>query len=259
MNRKNLMMLAAAGSMVLAACAAPTPITITKEVIKEVPKEVIKEVPKEVIKEVQSTVIVQATAVPKKDVVEVTLWHAFGTGSAEEKAMGSAAAFMAQIKPEYKLKIVQIPFDQIFKKFETEVASGGGPDMFIAPDDELGNQVRAKLLQPVDELVKGKLDAVSKVAIKAHTLGGKQWGIPATFKAVALYYNTDKVKEVPKTTDDLIKAVKGGAKIGINPNCYHNFGWYSAGQIETWPLLRLSRISSADLIRCLGSILQPME
>lgn len=221
-------MAAAIGSMVLAACAAPTPITITKEVIKEVPKEVIKEVPKEVIKEVQSTVIVQATAVPKKDVVEVTMWHAFGTGSAEEKAMASAAAYMAQIKPEYKLKIVQIPFDQIYKKFETEAAAGAGPDMFIAPDDNLGDEVRGKVLLPLNDLLKGKLDNVSPVAVKAHTIDGKQWAIPATFKAVALYYNTDKVKEAPKTTDDLLKAVKAGAKIGINPNCYHNFGFYGA-------------------------------
>ncbi len=225
---KNFVLSAIVGSMLLAACAAPTPLVVEKIVDRPVEKIVEKIVEKPVEKIVQSTVIVQATAVPKKDAVEITLWHAFGTASAEEKAMSSAVAFMSQIKPDIKMKVVQIPFDQIYKKFETEVAAGGGPDMFIAPDDELGNQVRAKLLQPVDELVKGKMDGVVDVAKKAHIVDGKQYGIPATIKAVALYYNTDKVKTAPKTTDELLAAVKGGSKIGINPNCYHNFGFYNA-------------------------------
>jgi ABC-type sugar transport system substrate-binding protein len=56
----------------LAACAAPTPQVITKEVTKEVVKEVVKEVPKEVqvevTKEVVKEVQVEVTAVP------ATLW-----------------------------------------------------------------------------------------------------------------------------------------------------------------------------------------
>ena len=215
--------LLAATSIALAACAAPTPQVVEKIVEKPVDKIVEKIVEKPVEKIVEK--VVAPTAKP---VVEITLWHAFGTASAEEKAMSSAVAFMSQIKPDIKLKVVQIPFDQIYKKFETEVAAGGGPDMFIAPDDELGNQVNAKLLQPLDDLLKGKLDGVSPAAVKAHTVGGKQWAVPATFKAVALYYNMDKVKEAPKTTDALLAAVKGGAKIGINPGCYHNFGFYNA-------------------------------
>lgn len=215
--------LLAATSIALAACAAPTPQVVEKIVEKPVEKIVEKVVEKPVEKIVEK--VVAPTAKP---VVEITLWHAFGTASAEEKAMSSAVAFMSQIKPDIKMKVVQIPFDQIYKKFETEVAAGGGPDMFIAPDDELGNQVNAKLLQPLDDLLKGKLDGVSPAAVKAHTVGGKQWAIPATFKAVALYYNMDKVKEAPKTTDALLAAVKGGAKIGINPNCYHNYGFYNA-------------------------------
>jgi arabinogalactan oligomer/maltooligosaccharide transport system substrate-binding protein len=213
--------MAFATSIVLAACATPTPQVVEKVVVQT-------SAPQVVVQTSAPQIVEKVVAPTAKPVQEITLWHAFGTGSAEEKAMTSAVAFMAQIKPEYKVKVVQIPFDQIYKKFETEVAAGGGPDMFIAPDDELGNQVRAKLLQPVDDLIKGKTEGISPVALKAHNVDGKQWAIPATFKAVALYYNSDKVKEAPKTTDDLLKLVKGGAKIGINPNCYHNFGFYNA-------------------------------
>ena len=115
--------LLAATSIALAACAAPTPQVVEKIVEKPVDKIVEKIVEKPVEKIVEK--VVAPTAKP---VVEITLWHAFGTASAEEKAMSSAVAFMSQIKPDIKLKVVQIPFDQIYKKFETEVAAGGGPD-----------------------------------------------------------------------------------------------------------------------------------
>ena len=44
--------------------------------------------------------------------------------------------------------MLQIPFDQVFNKWETEVAAGGGPDMFTVPNDNTGNQVRAQAAGP---------------------------------------------------------------------------------------------------------------
>ena len=97
---------------------------------------------------------------------EITLWHAYGTGSAEEKALTQALDAFKKENPDVKVNVLQIPFDQVFNKWETEVAAGGGPDMFTVPNDNTGNQVRAKLLAPVDDLIKGKTDGFAAVSVR---------------------------------------------------------------------------------------------
>ena len=120
---------------------------------------------------------------------EITLWHAYGTGSAEEKALTAAIAAMNQKYPDLKVNVLQIPFDQVFNKWETEVAAGGGPDMFTAPNDNTGNEIRAGVLADVTSLLKGKTDAFPPSSFDGATIDGKVYGVPGIIKAVALYYN----------------------------------------------------------------------
>src|SRR4030067_1194250 len=87
------------------------------------------------------------TAVP---VTEVTFWHAYGTGSQEEVALTAVLNQAATDLPQYKINVLQVPFNDIFTKYETDVAAGGGPDMFIAPNDNLGGEVRGGLVADID-------------------------------------------------------------------------------------------------------------
>ncbi|MCX6031479.1 MAG: extracellular solute-binding protein, partial [Chloroflexi bacterium] len=119
----------------------------------------------------------------------VTLWHAYGTGSTEEKALTQVLDGLKKENPDLKLTVLQIPFDQVFNKWETEVAAGGGPDMFTAPNDNLGNEVRAKVVAPVDDLMKDNLSLFSPAGVSGLTVDGKLYGVPGIIKAVALYYN----------------------------------------------------------------------
>ena len=74
-----------------------------------------------------------ATAAPVTGApIEVTFWHAYGTGSAEETALTAVLAQAAIDLPQYKINVLQIPFNDIFNKYRTDVAAGGGPDMFVA-------------------------------------------------------------------------------------------------------------------------------
>jgi arabinogalactan oligomer/maltooligosaccharide transport system substrate-binding protein len=157
----------------------------------------------------------------------VTLWHAYGTGSAEETAINQLIDAAKAANPDADIQVLQIPFDQIFTKFQNEVSSGGGPDMFIAPNDSLGDQVRAGLLADLSEYQSMLTDA-SPNGIAGMTVDGKLYAIPESFKAVALYYNTEKVAAPPTTTDELLAAVKGGNTLVLNQNAYHNFGWLQA-------------------------------
>ena len=132
---------------------------------------------------------------------------------------------MKQEQPDLKVNVLQIPFDQVFNKWETEVAAGGGPDMFTAPNDNTGNEVRAGVLADITELLKGKTGAFPASSFDGATVDGKVYGVPGIIKAVALYYNKSTIPNPPKTTDELLALVKSGKKIVINQNAYHNFGW----------------------------------
>jgi arabinogalactan oligomer/maltooligosaccharide transport system substrate-binding protein len=155
----------------------------------------------------------------------VTLWHAYGTGSAEETALAQALEQMKEEMPGITVDVLQIPFDQVFSKWETEVAAGGGPDMFTVPNDNTGNQARAGLLAPLDDLVEGRTDGFAPSSFEGATIDGQLYGVPGIIKAVALYYNKSTIPEPPATTDELLAMVESGKKIAINQNNYHNFGW----------------------------------
>jgi arabinogalactan oligomer / maltooligosaccharide transport system substrate-binding protein len=158
---------------------------------------------------------------------DVTLWHAYGAGGAEEAAINKLIEKAKTDNPEANINVLAVPFDQVFNKFETEAAAGGGPDMFIAPNDSLGKEVRADLIAPIDEQMQGHLDNLLPVAVEGCTVDGKLYCVPESLKAVALFYNTDKVQTPPKTTDELLTAVKGGMKLAVNQNSYHNVGFFT--------------------------------
>ena len=222
--------LVAAASMMLAACGAAATPTAVPPKPTDVPKPAATEAPKPTaVPPTVAPTAVPPTATPKP--VEVTLWHAYGTGSAEETAMTELAK-AAAADPSLagvKLNVLQVPFNDIFNKYRTDVAAGGGPSLFIAPNDSLGDDARAKLVADITDLAKGKLDGYAKLSVEGMSVDGKLYGIPESLKAVALFYNKEMLKDgAPKTTDDLLKAVNGGAKISLSLGCFHQWGFYNA-------------------------------
>lgn len=99
--------------------------------------------------------------------------------------------------------------------------SSKGPDvMFGVPQDNLGTFQKAGLLQEVtsSDLDKSKYP---ETAIKAVTLDGKQYAIPLSIETTTLFYNTDKVKTVPKTFDELVEQAKTvGFQYSVNDLYY---------------------------------------
>lgn len=167
-----------------------------------------------------------AMALPKVT-GSLTIWHAYGSGgTGEGKALEDALKLFRADNPDAKLEVLDVPFDQLFNKFKTEAAAGGGPDLFIAPNDSLGDLVRAKLLLDVTSKLSGKLENALPVSVDGSKVDGKLYAVPESLKAVAMFYNKATVKEVPKTTDDLLKLAKAGTKIGFNNNPYHQYGFF---------------------------------
>ncbi|RJP56193.1 MAG: extracellular solute-binding protein [Anaerolineaceae bacterium] len=170
---------------------------------------------------------------PASGVTEVTFWHAYGTGSAEEIALAKLLEQAATDMPQYKINVLQVPFNDIFNKYDTDVAAGGGPDMFIAPNDNLGNQVRTGTIRDITELAEGKLGDYSELSKGGMMYDGKLYGVPESLKAVVFWYNKDMISAPPATTDDLKALMEGGTSIAISYGCYHHWGFFGSfgGQI----------------------------
>ena len=168
------------------------------------------------------------TTAPAVAQTEVTFWHAYGTGSAEETALTAVLAKAAIDLPQYKINVLQVPFNDIYNKYSTDVAAGGGPDMFVAPNDNLGSESRASLIADLTDLLKGKLGDYAPLSVEGMTVGGKIFGVPESLKAVEFWYDKSKLATPPATTDDLLNMEKAGTAVGISFSCYHYWGFYSA-------------------------------
>jgi arabinogalactan oligomer/maltooligosaccharide transport system substrate-binding protein len=173
--------------------------------------------------------------------IEVTFWHAYGTGSAEEVALAKVLEQAAIDLPQYKINVLQVPFNDVFNKYRTDVAAGGGPDMFIAPNDDLGNDARAGLIADITELAKGKLGDYTPLSIDGMSVEGKLYGIPESLKAVVFWYNKDMMATPPATTDELKALMEDGTEVSISYGCYHHYGFFGSygGKIfdENWKVI----------------------
>lgn len=167
----------------------------------------------------------------------VTIWEAYGaSGNAEITAFKKIVANVQAANPGLTITTLDVPFNNLFNKFQTEAAAGGGPDLYIAPNDSLPGQARAGLLKDLSSLtdtLKADPYNVSDVALTADTVDGKLYAIPESMKAVALFYNKSVLATPPASTDDFLAALKGGKKLGLvyganGGGAYYQWGFYGA-------------------------------
>ena len=161
----------------------------------------------------------------------VTLWHSYGSGGGETGALTTVLDQVRAANPELTIEVVEQPFDQIFTKWRTDVAAGEGADMFIAPNDSLGQDAREESLLNLDEYLAGNpaLEGYLPVALEGSKVDGVFYMVPESLKAVALWYDKSALPTPPTTSDELLAGVTDGSiKIGINQGVYHQFGWTGA-------------------------------
>ena len=202
----------------------------------------------------------EATEAPAAEPIEVTFWHAYGTGSAEETALAGLLEKAAVDLPQYKINVLQVPFSDIFNKYRTDVAAGGGPDMFIAPNDDLGNDARAGLIADITDLAAGKLEGVNQLGIDGMSLDGKLYGIPESLKAVVFWYNKELLPTPPATTDELKALMEEGKYVNLSFGCYHHYGFFEAfgGEIfdENWKVVADQGTGVTDAVTYLNDLYQ---
>jgi arabinogalactan oligomer/maltooligosaccharide transport system substrate-binding protein len=162
---------------------------------------------------------------------DITLWHSYGSGGGEGGALEAVLADIRAENPDLNIEVVEQPFDQIFNKWRTDIAAGGGPDMFIAPNDSLGQDAREGSLMDLDAFLvdNPQLSGYLPVAIEGSKVDGVFYMVPESLKAVALWYDSSQIETPPATHEELLAGVEDGSiKLGINQGVYHQFGWTGA-------------------------------
>ena len=164
----------------------------------------------------------------------LTVWEAYGaSGTTEKDAFDKMVANVMTANPGLTVTVTDVPFANLFTNFETQAGAGSGPDLYIAPNDNLPKEARANLLKDVSSLIPILTAApynTSQVAIDASTVDGKLFEIPESMKAVELFYNNTVIKTAPATTDDWkTNAKQLGWVYGANGGgAYYLWGLFSS-------------------------------
>jgi arabinogalactan oligomer/maltooligosaccharide transport system substrate-binding protein len=180
--------------------------------------------------------------VSAQDSGSLTLWHGW-TGAEADTLNNEIIPAWEAANPGISIEVLAVPFDQLKNKYQTEVATGGGPDLLIGPADWTGELASADLIKSLDGLVTEEaLGQYVPSAVDALTYDGQLFGLPESIETVALYYNTDLVPAPPANTAELIEmsadvaaANDGSYGFALFSNFYHPagylFGW--GGQVFT--------------------------
>ncbi len=164
---------------------------------------------------------------------DLTFWHSYSSGAGTElQALETVLATVKTANPGLNVTVLEVPFADIYNKYNADAATGAGPDLFIAPNDSLGFQAREGVIADLDAALAGKLDGKTETAVNGSKVDGKLYMVPESLKAVGLFYDTASLATPPATTDALLAGVKDGTiKAGFfggTNGLYHNFGWWAA-------------------------------
>ncbi len=165
----------------------------------------------------------------------ITLWHTFDPGSADETALNAIitnaeAAFTGlDIQPEYH------SFGTIYDDYTQAYNTGSGPDLWIAPNDTLGDFARAGSIVDITSEVNVPTDLVNVKAnaIDGMKVGDSLYGIPESFNALALFYDQSVITP-PTTTAELLDMVQNqGKTFATEGGSYYFYPYWGAfgGQV----------------------------
>lgn len=211
LNHTFLLMLALLMSLALYACnGATTPtaeVTPTTETTEAT----------EATKEPSAT-----TATSEK--VTITVWH--GYVETEEKLFSQATTDFMAANPNITIDLLAVPFDELQNKFQTEVASGGGPTLITGPQDRMAGYAQAGLLKTMDDKAAFLSDLVP-ASVNGGRIDGKLVGVPINNKVVALFYNKTMITAEPKDFAELL-GLAADHGLAITGDWFHNYMWAGA-------------------------------
>lgn len=145
---------------------------------------------------------------------EITIWTKLWGD--EIKVLEDTAAKWGE-KTGNTVKIVNDEAD--YQSFLQAANSTKGPDLVYGiAHDHISTFQSAGLLEEVPEGMFNKEDYINNTVWDAGSFNGKNYAVPIAMETVALFYNKDKVKEVPETMEELIEQAKAHSPNGFQFN-----------------------------------------
>lgn len=130
-------------------------------------------------------------------------------------------------------KVKVIKDNSQFQSFLQAANSSKGPDLvFGITHNNLGTFEQAGLLAEVPKDLVNRNDYVNDSVWDAVSYDGKAYGIPISMETYALFYNKDKVKEIPKTMEELVNQAKAYGPSGFQFSM--NEFYYGAAFVQSY-------------------------
>ena len=114
--------------------------------------------------------------------------------------------FNKKYGPDLKAKLVEFPAsadEQRNQFIQRQQAKSGDCDVFSADVIWTAEFASQKWLYDMTPYMEDKKAEYIEAPVETVTYDGKIWGVPETSDAGLLYYNTDKVKEIPATWQEV--------------------------------------------------------
>lgn len=154
---------------------------------------------------------------------EVLVWTESPAGLTEEQSayykniVNDSIKQFNKLNPDIKVSIKFVLSDEQLSKFSQELVRGAGPDMFTVSlkNDKIASLVRSGYLKSLNEdnfdLSQFRPETLQQVSYQ-----GTLYAIPVRLGTQVLCYNKNKVKESPKTLDELILQARRGYSVGLS-------------------------------------------
>lgn len=188
------------------------------------------------------------------------LWHGW-TGAEADALNNDVLSAWSAANPDVTIEALAVPFDQLKNKYQTESATGGGPDLLIGPLDWVGELATAELIQPLDEMATSDVLAnYIPSTVEALKYDGKLYGMPESLETVALYYNKTMVEAAPATTAELIELAGTFAgtdkyAMALFSNFYHPAGYLFGFGAKLFDAENNSALNSPETVAYLNWLL----
>ncbi len=102
------------------------------------------------------------------------------------------------------IRVIQRNYNgQMLSDFLTQVPTGEGPDLIVAPHDVLGQVVNNGAVSPLDLI--NPEETFVDIALQAVTYDGRYYGVPFIIENVALLRNNEMTRHTPTDFDDLLR------------------------------------------------------
>ena len=169
-------------------------------------------------------VLPTATPTPTPLAGRIVLWHSWAEGDGD--ALAAILAAYQQAQPGVTVDTLYVAYPDLAQAYADAVASGGGPDLVLAPNWWLDGLVSANVVQPLDGLISFEEEASYwPAALDNFRWQGQLYGLPTNYEVVSVFVNRSLAdpNAMPATLDGWLEQAAQAPNLGIGlyNNLYH--------------------------------------